>query len=147
MCSRSFYRLMRNWGLPGTNICGLKILEICQVIIPNNPGHLHFTFVFLKCFLNQSSNSLQLLWSLYFTGNFFTSQTFVTVMIRNKETKKYVKLLRQNSVLIVCIVSITYNSQCTKMSGRRTLVGLYNDLWKKSKKKPGIDAYWWPFYE
>lgn len=120
-----------------SNFCRLKILEICQVIIPNNPGHLHFTFVFLKCFLNQSSNSLQLLWSLYFTGNFFTSQTFVTVMIRNKETKKYVKSLRQNSVLIVCIVSITYYSQCTKMSGRRTCGSLQ---WLV-KEKPGSNAY------
>ena len=105
--------------------------------MPNNPGHLHFTFVFLKCFfLNQSSNSLQLLWSLYFTGNFFTSQTFVTVMIRNKETKKYVKSLRQNSVLIVCIVSITYYSQCTKMSGRRTcgsLQWLVKEISKKNQ--------------
>ena len=86
-------------------------------------------------FLNQSSNSLQLLWSLYFTGNFFTSQTFVTVMIRNKETKKYVKSLRQNSVLIVCIVSITYYSQCTKMSGRRTTCGSLQWLVKEIPQK------------
>ena len=55
-------------------------------------------------------------------------------MIRNKETKKYVKSLRQNSVLIVCIVSITYYSQCTKMSGCRTCGSLQSLVKEISKK-------------